>query len=91
MTVQVSFCVSKIVFSEYSDKIIQGIEMYFRFDSFIPFHNPHSVILIPPSRQPLQLHVAASDARRDGAARWGTLPSPGAEQPTPLCEELFLP
>lgn len=32
MTVQVFFCVSEIVFSEYSDKIIQGIEMYFRFD-----------------------------------------------------------
>lgn len=57
----------------------------------ILFHDPHSVVLIPLSRQPLQLHSAASDPRRDGAPGWWTLPGPGAEQQTPLSEKLLLP
>lgn len=50
-----------------------------------------SVVFLPPSRKPLQLHSPASDPRRNGASGWGTLPRPGAEQQTPLCEKLLLP
>lgn len=49
------------------------------------------LILLSLPRKPLQLHGSAPDPRRDGASGRGTFPSSGAQQPTPLCEELLLP
>lgn len=59
--------------------------------SLVSLHNPHSVVYISLSRQPLQLHGAASDPRGDGAPGRGTLPGAGAQQQTPLREKLLLP
>lgn len=49
------------------------------------------LVLLSLPREPLQLHGSAPDPRRDGASGRGTFPSAGAQQQTPLCEELLLP
>lgn len=49
------------------------------------------LVLLWLPREPLQLHGSAADPRRDGAPGRGAIPSSGAQQQTPLSQELLLP